>query len=192
MLLYGVEFEPSIIILQILSLPFAMFSLARTCDAVLRGIDSPGIILSTTIVTSALKIGLGVWLIMEYGVIGAVIAFSIPPILSLPIYVTSISRKIGAKWPAGETIKIVLVALVMGCIVYLAQMPMGIVLKLVIGIPLGIVSYSLILMFLKVIDEEDLKLVARIEGQLPPFMQRYYAGLIKLVGKYAVKKRSPI
>jgi O-antigen/teichoic acid export membrane protein len=190
-LLYGEEFMPAVLIFQIISLPFAILSLTRTSDAVIRGINLPGVILITLIGLSILKIGLGVWLISEYKILGAAITHSITLVLGLPIYTIFISKNIGGSWPKADTIKICLASVVMGAAVYFTQSRLDTVPSLIVGVPLGVIIYLSAIFSLKVIDREDIAMFRRAQDQLPLFLKKYYVILLDWMEKIVVKTNLP-
>ena len=188
-LLYGVDYLPATVPLQILLIPFAFFGIARAGDAVIRGINHPGFILKTMIVFTVIKIGLMLWLIPAYGISGAAVASSVPRILMLPVYVVFVSRNIGTIWPSRDTIKIVVATLIMGLVVYAVQSQLGVVPSLVVGILLGVVIYVIFIFALRVIQEQDMDILRKAQDSLPVFLRKYYIRVLGFMERFAVRKR---
>ncbi len=188
-LLYGVEYAPAVIILQVLILPFAIGSIAGAGDAVIRGINRPGFILKVTAILAALKISLLLWLVPGYGVNGAAIASSVPRVLALFVYIAFVLRNVGAAWPVRDTVKIFLASLIMGLIVYVLQSQLDVVPSLILGIPLGIMVYALLILSLGVIREPDLAIFKGIQDSLPMFLRKHYISLIRLMERIVMRKK---
>jgi O-antigen/teichoic acid export membrane protein len=185
---YGADYQPAIIIFQIISLPIAIASITAASDAVIRGMNRPGFILVTMIFLSILNIGLSVWLVPRYGTVGAAIASSVPLVLALPVYIIFTFKKIGLTWPTLHTIKVAAATSIMGMVVYIVHNYLGLVMSLVICIPLGAVIYVAALFALKVIKAEDLSLLRGIERSMPGAIKKSYVGVLNLVEKLVVKK----
>ena len=187
-LLYGVDYAPAVILLQVLIVPLAIGGIAGAGGSVIRGINRPGFILKTTALLAILKIGLLLWLVPGYGVIGAAVASSVPLVLGLPAFIIFISKRVGVDWPVQDTIKIAIASLIMGLIVYALQSQLGVVLSLAVCIPLGIIVYTIAIFALGVIREQDLAYLKRIQGSLPLVLRKYYSGLIGLMERIIIGK----
>jgi O-antigen/teichoic acid export membrane protein len=189
--LYGADYVPAAILIQVLIVPFAIGCMAGAGDSVIRGMNRPGFILKVTAVLAIMKIGLLLWLIRGYGVVGAAIASSLPLILGLPAMAIFIHRNVGAGWPIRDTVKITLASLIMGVAVYAVQSQMDVVPSLVLGIPLGVVIYISAIFLFRVVDKQDLVHLKSIQGSLPAVMRKYYGGLIVLMEWMVIKKKLP-
>ncbi|OGO22506.1 MAG: hypothetical protein A2144_10715 [Chloroflexi bacterium RBG_16_50_9] len=183
-LLYGTEYAPAILLMQIVFIPFAMRGLMHSVSSVIYGIKEPSFVLKTGSVLIVLSIGLNLWLIPQYGAIGAAIATSIPRMAALPVYIRFVSKKIGEPWPLGDTIKTALASVIMGIVVFALQHYLGVILGLCLSIPAGIIIYFATLVSLRVIGPEDLKMLKKMEKRLPSKLRRRYATIISLVATF--------
>jgi O-antigen/teichoic acid export membrane protein len=178
--LFGAEYAPAIILMQIVFIPFALRGFNQAVSSVIYGINQPTFLLKIGVVLAAMSVGLNFWLIPKYGALGAVIATAIPRVLSLPIYIRFVSRKIGEPWPMRDTIKIVLASLIMGGVIYAVQAQVGVVTGLAAGIILGLVVYITALFFLRIIGERDLEILEKVQEMLPRRLKKPYGYLLKL------------
>jgi O-antigen/teichoic acid export membrane protein len=183
-LLYGSDYAPTIVLMQIIFIPFSMRGLTHAVSSIIYGIKEPVFILKIGVILVCLSIGLNLWLIPKYGAIGAVIATSIPRMLSLPLYIRFVSKRIGAPWPLGDTIRVVLASVVMGLVVFMLQHYLGIVLGLCLGVPVGIIVYIAALLVLHLAGPQDLTILKQIEPRLPFVLRKGYAAIIGLVEKF--------
>jgi O-antigen/teichoic acid export membrane protein len=188
-LLYGVEYGPTIIIFQVICLPVAIFNIANAGDSVIRGINRPGFILKTLVVFSILKIGLSLWLIPAYGVLGAAIAHAVPLVLTFPVFVIFVSKNIGVAWPVRDTIKIFVASLIMGLAIYALQSQLSVVLSLVLCIPLGVIVYFIAIFALRVIDEQDLAILRGIKYSMPSVLRKHYSFLMRFMERIVVRTK---
>ncbi len=188
-LLYGAEYMPTIILLQVICLPSAVFSITYACDSVIRGMNRPGFILKTLVIFSILKVGLSLWLIPAYGVLGAAIAHAVPLVLTFPVYVIFVSKNIGAAWPVRDTIKIVAASLIMGLAIYALQSQLDMLLGLVLGIPLGVIIYFIAIFALRVVDEQDLAIFRGLKHSIPSVMRKHYSFLMRLMERIVVRTK---
>ena len=136
-----------------------------------------------------LSIGLSVWLVPLYGALGAAIASSVSLVLTLPVNVIFISKNIGAIWPMRDAIRITLATLIMGLIVYALQAYLGVVMSLILGIPLGVVIYIIAILALKVVHEQDIAMLKKIQGSFPILLRKHYIHLVELLERIVVKKK---
>jgi len=188
-LLYGVDYAPAVILLQVIIVPFAIGGIALAGNQVICGINRPGFILKVTASLAILKIGLLLWLVQAYGVLGAAVASSIPLVLGLPALSIFISRNVGAGWPVRDTGKIILASLIMGVTVYALQGQLDTVPSLVLGIPLAVVVYVSAIFVFRVIDKQDLAHLKSIQDSMPIVLRKYYGGLIGLMERIVRGKK---
>jgi O-antigen/teichoic acid export membrane protein len=187
--IYGAEYGPAILPLQIICLPIAIGKLAAPADSVLRAINRPGYIFFTSIILAVCNIGLSFLLIPPYGLTGAAIAISVSIGLTLPLRVIYVTKKIGVSWPVRDTMKIVTASLIMGTAVYFLNRQLGDTLpSLLIGIPLGMVLYLVAILTLRIIQEEDLALFRKLLTSLPPPLARLFLTLTAWLEKRITKK----
>ncbi|OGO06308.1 MAG: hypothetical protein A2Y92_04340, partial [Chloroflexi bacterium RBG_13_57_8] len=109
---YGQEYQPSIALMQIVFVPFSMMGLIHASTSVIYGINKPSYIFKTGLIVMLVSIGLYLWLIPRYGVTGAALASSVPRIAVFPIYNYYVYKKIGVHWPVGDSIRVVLSAII--------------------------------------------------------------------------------
>jgi O-antigen/teichoic acid export membrane protein len=186
-LLYGSDYAPTIVLMQIIFIPFSMRGLTHAVSSIIYGIKEPVFILKIGVILVCLSIGLNLWLIPKYGAIGAVIATSIPRMLSLPLYIGFVSRRIGAPWPLGDTIRVVLASVVMGLVVFVLQHYLGIVLGLCLGVTVGIIVYLAALLLLRLARPQDLTILKQLEPRLPFILRKGCAAIINLVERFVRK-----
>jgi O-antigen/teichoic acid export membrane protein len=191
-LLYGVDYSPAVAPMQILIVQFAFASISDTAGAVVYGINRPDLVLKISVVSALLNIGLCILLVPRYGILGAAVACSIPPIVTLPIYVIFAARKVGATWPVWDTLKIILASLIMGLAVYFLQTQLGVALSLALGIPMGIVIYLATIPFLKVVREQDFVILERARGFLPPVLQKHYMVITRAAERFFLGAKLPV
>jgi O-antigen/teichoic acid export membrane protein len=191
-LLYGADYTPTIILMQILSLPFAIGSIDNTASAVIFGLNQPAFILKVGGLLAFLNVGLNLWLIPKYGALGAAIASSVPRILILLVDIVFASRRIGAAWPLADTIKIALASIIMGLALFGLQLHLGAAISLALCIPLGIAFYAAAILALRVIREQDLLILKGLQNSLPIGLRKNYTVFLGLTERLIAGMKSVI
>jgi O-antigen/teichoic acid export membrane protein len=189
-LLYGADYAPVIILMQILFVPFVIKPITHGAIATIQGINEPAFIFRVGLFLGCLNIGLSLWLIPLYGARGAAIATSAPLILTFPFYIHFIHKNIGVNWPFTDTIKIATSAVFMGLVLYFCQIHLGMILSLVICIPSGIALYAAAIIALKVIGEQDLIILKGIQNVLPINIRKSYIIIIAFIERLIGAKRT--
>jgi O-antigen/teichoic acid export membrane protein len=138
------------------------------------------------LIFAVLKIGLSLWLIPAYGILGAAIATSVLGVFTPLVSFTFVYRNMGATWPVLDTIKLAAASLIMGVAVYVLQSQIGAVPSLVLGIPLGIVIYIIAIFALGVVKVQDIKFLEGIQGSLPMVLRKRYVLLVGLMEKLVI------
>jgi O-antigen/teichoic acid export membrane protein len=191
--IYGVEYTPVILPLQIICLPIAVARLAEPADSVIRGINRPGYILITNLIIVVINIVLSLLLVPNHGLLGAAIAISISLIIGLPVRVIIVNRKIGASWPKQDTLKIAIASIIMGTAVYFLNRQFGdSLLSLILGIPLGATIYFIMIFLFRIIREDDLKLFRNLLSNLPSFLSRFMLPLVNWLERRITKNTSHV
>jgi len=184
-LLWGPGYEPTIVLMQIAFVPFSMYAIGGACTAVIYTLNKPTFDLKAGLVLGCLSIGLELWLIPRYGVLGAAIGSSVSRLLVVPIYSIFVSRNIQAGWPWADAAKITLASCIMGLALFTIQTHMGTVPSLALSIPVGLFMYGASLLGLRVVQPQDLQNFGRIEDFLPSRLRKTYVSLIGLATKAA-------
>jgi O-antigen/teichoic acid export membrane protein len=187
-LLYGPAYAPAVILMQIVFVPFAAASIGNAAASVILGINQPSFVLKVGSLLALLNVGLNLWLIPRYGMLGAAMASSVPRILALPIYIIFASRKIRAAWPLVDTIKISAASCFMGLTLFALQTHLSAALGVILGIPLGVVLYAIAILVFKVLHSQDLNILKGIQDSLPLALRKHYAVFIELAGRLVIAK----
>lgn len=187
-MLYGPQYGPSIILMQLVFIPFALWGLTHAVSSVIYGIREPTLLLKIGAVLVGINLALDFWLIPKYGAMGAVAATSVPRMLSLPIYIYFVSKKIGERWPMVDTVKIILASLITGLAAFAIQHYLGLILSLVVGILAGTIIYVAALLALGTIGPQDLKFLKQAEGRVPSIFRHLYTVMISLVAMFVRTK----
>jgi O-antigen/teichoic acid export membrane protein len=182
-MLWGPEYGPTIELMQIVSVPFFMYAINGACTSVIYTLNKPSFDLKAGVVLACLSVGLDLWLIPRYGVLGAAIGSSIPRLLVVPIYSVFVSRNIQAVWPLADTAKIALASCIMGLGLYTIQTHMGTVPSIVLSIPAGLLIYGALLFGLRIVQRQDLQMFGRLEESLPPRFRKTYSIVIGVAMK---------
>ena len=184
--LFGSEYAPAIILMQVIFIPFALRGLTFAVSSIIYGIKEPGYLLKIGAVLVLMSIGLNLWLIPEHGALGAVIATSIPRVIALPIYIFFVSRKINTSWPMGDTFKIGLASIVAGSAAFAAQYYLDSnILSLCIGIAVGIITFILTILVIGVVTTNDLTILKQMDQRLPVSLRKGLDVIIRVMGKFA-------
>jgi O-antigen/teichoic acid export membrane protein len=183
-LLFGAEYTPAIILMQIVLVPFALRGLTYAVSSVIYGIKEPAYLVKIGVVLVAVSLGLSFWLIPRYGAMGAVIATSIPRAISLPVYVVFVSKRINAPWPMRDTLRIASAAMCAGLAAFAVQYYLeSNLVSLCVGVAVSIVAYVAILLVLKVVKTSDLDVLKQVEKRLPSWMRTRLAFIWTLAYK---------
>jgi O-antigen/teichoic acid export membrane protein len=176
--LFGAEYAPAIIIMQITFIPFAIRGLNHSVSSVIYGIKEPSFLVKIGAFLVVIAIGLNLLLIPKFGAVGAVIATSIPRVISVPLYIRFVSKKTGASWPMGDTFKTAISAVIMGLIVFIIQYYLGGILSLAVSIPIGIIVYAAALFAIGAVKREDFTLFKGVQKTLPAPLRKPYLALL--------------
>jgi len=188
LLLYGAEYTPVILLMQIIFIPFAMRGISQAATSVIYGTNEPAFILKVVLLLAFLNLGLNLWLVPRYGVLGAAIGSSVPRLLTLPLYIRFASRKIGSAWPMGDTVRIGLASVIMGAVLFVLQNYLGVVLSLALSVPLGLIVFTAVILTLGVVRQRDVDTLNGIQKSLPQPLRKSYTAVIRLLERAAGTK----
>jgi O-antigen/teichoic acid export membrane protein len=175
---YGMEYHQSIALMQIIFIPFSMMGLIHASTSVIYAMNKPSFVLKSGLVIFIVSVALYFWMIPRYGVIGAAIASSIPRIAVFPIYNYYVYKKIGVHWPFGDSLRVVLAAVIMGASVFGVYQLLGDLLGLIVGIPLGVLIYFFFLVMLRFATPQEINLLRKVERRVPALVRGKYASLV--------------
>jgi O-antigen/teichoic acid export membrane protein len=189
-IVYGIEYEPAIPLVQILFIPFAFLTIADPATSVILGVNRPSFILKVGIVMVILSLGLELWLIPIYGATGAAIGSSVARIIAPILYIRFASRQCQVPWPIKDTLKIILAALIMGAITFVIEQQIERpVISIVLLVPLGVVIHFTLIIVFRVIQEQDISTLRQIQGSIPRFARPVYRVILDFV-ETLIKKRN--
>jgi O-antigen/teichoic acid export membrane protein len=183
-ILYGSDYAPAILMMQIVFVPFALRGIIHSVSSIIYALKKPGFILKIGIILIILSIGLNLWLIPKYGAIGAIIATSFPRVIALPIYICFASRKIKMPWPLGDTARVIIASVIMGLLVFTLQHYLSDILGLCLGVPAGIIIYAAAILALGLVKPQDLNILKQTEKQIPKAFRKGYAAIINFIAKF--------
>ena len=181
--IYGPEYQPAVALMQVIFIPFSTIGLTHASTSIIFGINKPSFILKTGIPVILAGIGLYLWAIPRWGVMGAAIAGSIPRIAVFFIYNYYVYKKIGVHWPIGDTVRIILASGIMGGAVFGIQYFLGDAPGLYIGIPAGAIVFFIALIALRFMTRQEIGLLRKAERRIPPAVRGGYASVINLIEK---------
>jgi O-antigen/teichoic acid export membrane protein len=185
--LYGPEYLPVIILLQILVFPTAILAGDSVNGAVIQGTNRPGFILIVNIFMAIIGLGLSALFIHAHGILAVVTAKSIVFFLS-PVFTTVfVCLKFNIKWPVRDISKAALASAIMGLAVFAVQSQLGPILSLVICIPLGVVLYTVAVFVFRIIRKQDVEMLKRAQESLPISWGKRLTFIIRLVDRFAAK-----
>jgi O-antigen/teichoic acid export membrane protein len=177
-LLYGADYEPVVVITQVLFVPFAMWSVTHATTAVIYGVNQPAFVLKVGLLLLCLGVGLNLWLIPWLGAVGAATASSVPRLLVLPIYIYFVYKRIGVSWPVGDTLRIALACSVMGVVLFVIQNYLGMALGLALAVPVGLPVYVVAILTLGTFRSQDIHILEGFQGFLPSALRKHYEALM--------------
>lgn len=188
-LIYGIEYEPAIPLIQILFIPFTFLAIANSATSVILGVNRPSFVLKVGLGLAVISLGMDLWLIPAYSATGAAIGSSIGRIIAPILYILYASRECQVRWPIKDTLKIAISALIMGAIVFVIEREIpSSAISIVVCVPLGVVIHFALIILFKVVQTEDIYILRKIQVGLPGFPRRVYTGALDFVEKL-VKKR---
>ncbi len=187
--IYGWEYQPAVVLMQIVFIPFSTMGLTHASTSIIFGINKPSFILKSGIIVIIVSIGLYLWAIPTYGVMGAAIASSVPRIAVFFIYNFYVYKKLDVHWPVGDSIRVIMASLIMGAAVYGVQYSISDVLSLAIGIPCGVLLYILVLIGLRFITQQEITILRKFEKQVPSVIRSQYMSIVGLIENYARKSQ---
>jgi len=191
-LLYGTDYAPTVTLMRIIIIPLAIGAIGQAAEAMIFGINRPGFVLKMTVVLALLNVGLNLWLVPRYGVLGAAIASSVPRVLYPLVLIKFASVRAGTHWPMRDTIKITLASCIMGLVLFGLQVRLGVALSLALGIVLGMVIYSATLFVLRVIQKQDMVMLKGIQDSLPGGLKKHYVSLVGLAERIMVGREKVV
>lgn len=181
--LYGADYEPVILLMQILFVPYAVRGISFAATSVIYGTGRPTYILKVGFVLILLDIGLAVLLIPRFGIVGAAIGSSIPRLLALPLFNAYASRKISTAWPLGDSLKIVLASCTMGAALFALQYYFSAPVAIGLAVPVSIIVYSVAILLFRGLREEDLQLFGVLRQYQPAPLRKNYGVFLGLAAK---------
>lgn len=190
---YGVEYAPVVPILQILFIPFALLGIADAATSIILGINRPSFVLKVGIGLVILSLGLEWWLISAYGAIGAAIGSSVSRIIAPILYIRFASRECRSSWPMMDTLKITIAAAIMGGIVLgIGQFIERPVIAIVVLVPLGVIVHFALIIYFRVVKEQDIETLRHIQEGLPTnFLRRSVGATLNFVERMVKKRGFP-
>ncbi len=185
--IYGSEYQPAIALMQIIFIPFSTIGLTHASTSIIFGINKPSFILKTGIPVILASIGLYLWAIPRYGVMGAAVAGSIPRISVFFIYNYYVYKKIGVHWPIGDTIRIILSSGIMGGAVYGIWRLLGDAPALYVGIPAGVIIFLAALLATRFVTQQEIDILRKAERRIPSPVRGTYVSAINFIEKFSRK-----
>ena len=158
-ILFGSEFYPAIVPLQILLIGSFFLSLSKICHSFIIGIGRPASYTKFMIISGIINIALNVILIPFYGLIGAAIATTSSLFLSFLLTILFVYRRVGLSFRYIPTA--IVATSIMLLIIYLirAYLQIGTFGRVVAVIIIGLVVYFYSLNFLRGFDKTDKKTI---------------------------------
>jgi O-antigen/teichoic acid export membrane protein len=185
---YGIEYEPAVLLLQILFIPFTFMAIANSATSVILAVNRPSFVLKVGAGLVILSVALELWLIPIYGATGAAIGSSVARIIAPIFYIRFASRECQTSWPIGDTIKISIAAAIMAGIIFgIGQFIERPSISIVTLVPLGVVIHFILIVIFRVVREQDISTLRQIQESLPGFLGRGYGALLGFVEKMAKK-----
>jgi len=181
--LWGADYAQTIVLMQIVFIPYSFFAIGGAGSAVIYALNKPYFDLKVQLFLAATLVGLDLWLIPRYGVLGAAIGSSIPRLFLLPAYAIFVSRKIQAAWPITDMIKIALASSLMGLALFGLQARLGTLPSLALSIPLGLAIFGGALFALRIIRQQDLQMFVRVQYLVPSAVRKMYISLLDIAMK---------
>jgi O-antigen/teichoic acid export membrane protein len=188
LLVYGADYAPAIVIMQVLFIPFATLGISHSALSVIYGLNQPVYVLKVGAVLAILVVGLNLWLIPQFGIMGAAIAVSVPRLVALPSYVRFVSKKLQVSWPIGDTIRIAVASIALGLVLFVLQYFLDIIASLVLAIPAGILVYVTALLSLHTVDSRDIKILRQVQNSVPLKLRSKFAYLVSIVERFIQTK----
>jgi O-antigen/teichoic acid export membrane protein len=167
-LLYGKQYLPVIPVLMV----SALFSCAKPLLAPVQNLlfaeERQKVLIGWSIPAGALNIGLDIALIPLAGALGAMFANGSAQAITIIGFWGIAAWRSPLRLPLRECGGILLAGTLMTATVYgVCMAPVPAILRLVLGVPLGVVIYMVMIRLARVLNEEDEKRVAQIFSRLP-------------------------
>jgi stage V sporulation protein B len=154
--------DPNIGVMLKMMAPFAIFIYIQApLTAALQALDRPGAALINTAIGSVIKLALIVGMATQpkFGILGAIFAINLNIMIVTLLHWRSVARLLKFRLPGDEWGKIILAMFLMGASVWIMSNSEGgdnALLRFLGSIILGMVVYGIALIWLKLVDREDL------------------------------------
>lgn len=182
-LLYGTEYSAVLAPMQVMFIPAALSVVADGVSAVILGIDKPVFLIKVGAGLAVINLSLLVLLTPVYGVVGAAIAGSVPQILLVVLCAGYASKQIGVSWPFADSAKAVTACVLMAVALFCLQSYVKGVFSLVLGIPLALVLYVVVLLILGAIQRDDIRIMKGVQNSLPLALRKISSTILFWVEK---------
>ncbi len=181
-LLFGQEYLPGIIALQILAAGMLFFTLYTISSSIAQGLGNPRLPMYVLIGGTTLDLVLSLLLVPPMGINGAAIATTLASLFIMSILMWKTLRLAKVSLPLLEYGKIIIAALIMGLI--FIPFPQTKI-SLIIGLILSPFIYLGILALIGGLKLEDLKLLYKVGDRLGP-LSGIIRKLVDILARFAV------
>ena len=185
-LVYGMDYASMVAPLRVLLISAGLGAPLAAAAGVIYGVNEPTFIIKKGLFLVPINIALNLWLVPRHGVLGAALGHTVTQLVSSPISIWFIWRRLGTWWPLLDSLKIASAAafMALGMLVIkkyvLLVAPFGLILLTVIGGGLYLVAA----MVAKIMSKEDLLVMRALEGDVPTFLRKGYNRLIILAERF--------
>jgi stage V sporulation protein B len=181
-LLFGQEYLPGVVAMQILAAGMLFFTLYTVSSSIAQGLGKPRLPMYVLIVGTTLELGLSFLLVPSMGINGAAIATTLASLFIMATLMWKTLKLARVSLPVGEYGKIIIAAIIMGII--FIPFPQT-KLFLIVGLIISPFIYLGVLALIGGLKLDDLRLLYKVGDRLGP-LSKIVRRLVDILARFAV------
>lgn len=184
-IVYGEGYRRAALVLPLVLLAAGVGAVGSVTAAIQNGIERQDLVLKVALAATAVNLGLDVWLIPAWGVVGAAIANLVAQSGAVIAGIALTAPLLGVSFPAGSCLRVLAAAVASGVVAHPVAAGMGGPVRLVGGVLAGALAYLPALLAVGVLRAEDFERLAALRELVPARLRPGYGGLLRLAGRWA-------
>lgn len=182
--LYGKDYLAATPILNILLISGCAGIISAASSDIQYSVEKQDLILKVRSCVAILNIILAFILIPRFGAIGAACANTSSQLIAIIITTILTCKLISVNFPLKDLLKILLASFCMVPIITVITKITAGILSVIFSIFGGIITYSILLIFLKEINNKDIRILKFVNINLPKIIQRPLNGILNTIEGY--------
>lgn len=182
---YGEGYRRAALVLPLLMLAAGVGAVGSVTASIQNGIERQDLVLKVALAATAVNLGLDVWLIPAWGIVGAAVANLVAQTGAVIAGIVVSAPLVGVSFPAGDCLRALAAAGATGVVAYPVVATVRGVAGVVVGVLAGALAYPPALLAVGVLRAEDLERLDSVRELVPARLRPGYGGLVRLAGRWA-------